>query len=69
VPYYAPNSQIFHEGRLEYYEQLSQLCQCHINNRNHDKNLGTDKIFESSMNFKGVQTFWEKSDKFSEISS
>jgi hypothetical protein len=23
--------------------------------------------FESSMNFKGVQTFWEKSEKFSKI--
>jgi hypothetical protein len=33
------------------------------------KNLGTDSIFESSMNFKGVQTLWEKSNKFSKIPS
>jgi hypothetical protein len=24
------------------------------------KNLGTDSTFETSMNFKGVQTFWKK---------
>jgi hypothetical protein len=33
------------------------------------KNLRTDSIFESSMNFKGVQNFLEKSDKLSKILS
>jgi hypothetical protein len=50
---------------VEYFEQLSQLCRLQIPNINHVKNPGIDSIFESSMNFKGVQTSWEKSDKFS----
>jgi hypothetical protein len=33
------------------------------------KNPGIDSIFEYSMNFKEIQTFWEKSKKFSKILS
>jgi hypothetical protein len=46
-----------------------KLCQLQIPNRNYVKILGTDSIFESSTNFKGDQTFWEKSDKFFKILS
>jgi hypothetical protein len=64
----SKNSQILHEAILEHYTQRSQLCRLQIPNKNHAKNLGTDSIFEFSMNFKGVQTFWENlinSPKFS----
>jgi hypothetical protein len=54
---------------LEYYSQLSQLCQLEVPNRIYFKYPGIDSIFEFLMNFKGVQTFWEKSDKFSKILS
>jgi hypothetical protein len=54
---------------LEHYAQFSQLGQLQIPNRNHVKNPGTNSTIESSMNFKGVQTFWEKSDKFTKILS
>jgi hypothetical protein len=53
----SKNSQILHEAILEYSKQLSQLSRLHLPNINHVKNLGTDSIFESFMNFKGVQTF------------
>jgi hypothetical protein len=62
-------SQILHEYILESYKQLSQLLWLQIPTTSYVKNLGTDSIFESSMNFKGVQTFWEKSYKFSKIPS
>jgi hypothetical protein len=57
TPSCAPKIQ---NGRLS-------MLQLQILNRNHVKNHGTYSIFESSMNFKGVQTFWEKSDKFYKI--
>jgi hypothetical protein len=63
----SKNFQIFYDAILEYSEQLSQLCRLQIPNGNHVKILGTDSIFDSSMNFKGVQTFWGKSDKFFKI--
>jgi hypothetical protein len=63
------NSQILHETRLEHYEHLYRLCLLQIPNRKHGKNPGTDSIFESSMDFKGVQTFWKKSEKFFKILS
>jgi hypothetical protein len=48
----SKNTQTLHEARLEYFEQLSQLGQLHI------------PKFESYLNFKGVQTLWGKSGKF-----
>jgi hypothetical protein len=63
----SKNSKVLYDSRMEYSKQLCQLCWLQIPNRNHVKNPGTDSIFESSMKFKGVQTFWEKSDKFSKI--
>jgi hypothetical protein len=57
------------EARLEYFEELSKLCGLKIHNIIHVKNPRTDSIFESSLNFKGVQTFWEKYEKFSKILS
>jgi hypothetical protein len=65
----SKNSQISHDSRVEYFEQLYKLYGLQITNINYVKNLGTDSIFESSMNFKGIQTFWEKSDKFFKILS
>jgi hypothetical protein len=53
----SKNSKYFHETRLGYCEQLSQLCRFQIPNRNNVKIVRTYSIFESSMNFKGVQTF------------
>jgi hypothetical protein len=63
----SKNIQTLQSARFEYSEQLSPLGQLPILNINQVKNPGTDSIFESSMNSKGVQTFWEKSDKFSNI--
>jgi hypothetical protein len=63
------NTPILYDSRLECFEQLSQLCQLQIPNKTYVKNLGTNSIFENSMNFKGVQTVWGKSDKFSKIIS
>jgi hypothetical protein len=61
-----PKIQKFlHDARLESSAQLYQLYPFHIPNRSRVKNPGTTSLFESSMNFKGVQTFWGKSDKFS----
>jgi hypothetical protein len=62
--YCSKKFQILCEVILEYSEHLFQLCQLQILNRNLVKILGTDSIFESFMNFKGVQTFWEKTNKF-----
>jgi hypothetical protein len=61
----SKNSKILHEVVLEHYKQLCKLCGLQIANKNHGKNPGIDSIFESSMNFKGLQTFWKNSDKFS----
>jgi hypothetical protein len=64
---YFKNSKILNEVILAPYEQLSQLCQLQIPNRNHGKNPRIDSIFEYSMNFKGVQSFRKNSNKFSKI--
>jgi hypothetical protein len=64
---YSKNFQFLHEVILEYYEQLYQLWRLQIPNKSKVKTPGTDSIFEYLMNFKGVQTFWKKSDKFSKI--
>jgi hypothetical protein len=61
------NPNFLHDARLEYSEQRSKLCRLQIPNINNVKKPGTDSIFESSMNFEGVQTFWGKYDKFSKI--
>jgi hypothetical protein len=53
------NSQLLHEARLKYSEQHYKLCRLQIPNRNKVKNPRTNSIFESLINFKGVQTFWE----------
>jgi hypothetical protein len=47
----SKNFQFLHEASLEYCKQLSQFCRLQIPNRNNIKNLGTDSIFESLMNF------------------
>jgi hypothetical protein len=62
---YSKNSQILHKAILEYYSQLYKFFLLQIPKKNKVKNPGTDSIFEFSMNFKKVQTFWEKSKKFS----
>jgi hypothetical protein len=62
---YSKNSQILHKAILEYYSQLYKFFLLQIPKKNKVKNPGTDSIFEFSMNFKKVQTFWEKSEKFS----
>jgi hypothetical protein len=58
-----------HETGLECSEQFSKLCEHQIPDRYYVKNLGTDSVVESSMNFKGLETFWGKSEKFSKIPS
>jgi hypothetical protein len=50
-------------------EQLSLLANLQIPSGYQVKNSGTKINFESSLNFKGVQTFLEKSDKFLKILS
>jgi hypothetical protein len=60
---------IFHDARLACFAQLSQMRRLQIPNINHVKMIGTDSIFEFSLNFKIIQTMWEKSDKFSKILS
>jgi hypothetical protein len=45
-------SQFLRVASFGYYEQLSQLCQHKIPNRNRVKNPGTDSTFEYLMNFK-----------------
>jgi hypothetical protein len=60
------NTQTFHEARLEYSKQLSQLGQLHILNTIYAI-ISNRLQFETSLNFKGVQTSWEKSGKFTKI--
>jgi hypothetical protein len=54
---------------LQYKEQLCFLSQLQILSGLHVKNSATNLIFEFSSNFKGIQTFLEKSDKFFKIQS
>jgi hypothetical protein len=62
----SKKSQFLHVAS---WEQLAQLCQLQIPNRNKDKNPVTDSVFESLMNFKRDSNLQEKSDKFSKIPS
>jgi hypothetical protein len=61
--------QTLHSDSLKYKEQLCFLSQLQILSGLHVKNSGTNLIFEFSSNFKGIQTFLEKSDKFFKIQS
>jgi hypothetical protein len=61
--------QTLHRDSLKHKEQLSFLSQLQIPSKLQVKNYGTKIKFESSSNFKGVQTFLEKSDKFLKILS
>jgi hypothetical protein len=67
LPYIAKKIQILHGAILDSYEQLYKLCRLQILNRTYVTNLGTDSIFEPSMNFKGSILLGKKSDKFSKI--
>jgi hypothetical protein len=58
---------ILYYARFGWFAQHPKLCWLQTPNWNHVKNRGIDLIFEFSMNFKRVQTFWEISDKFSKI--
>jgi hypothetical protein len=66
---YSKNSQILHAARLEYYEQLSQLCQHQIIKRIRVKKPGTNSTFESLLNFKRGLNLPAKSGKFPKIIS
>jgi hypothetical protein len=63
------NIQTLHVDSFEYFEQPSTLGRLQIINQIHAINSGKRIYFEISMNFKGVQTLWEKSDKFTKILS
>jgi dTDP-D-glucose 4,6-dehydratase len=49
---YSKNSKCLNAASRQYWEQLAQLCQLQISNRNKVKNPVTDSIFKSLMNFK-----------------
>jgi hypothetical protein len=66
---YSKNSQFLHAASRQYWEQLAQLCQLQIPNRNKVKNPVTDSVFESLMNFKRDSNLRGKSDKFFQIPS
>jgi hypothetical protein len=61
--------QNLNSDTLKHKEQLSCLSQLQIPSELQVKNSGIKVNFESSSNFKGVQTFLEKSDKFLKILS
>jgi hypothetical protein len=60
----SKNIKNWHGGRVEHYEQLLPLGGLPIPNRLQVINSGTKIKIETSSNFKGVQTFLKKSDKF-----
>jgi hypothetical protein len=65
----SKNVQALQEARFEHNEQLSPLTQLEIANAAHIIIFGTNIQFETSLNFKGVQTFWGKSHKFTKTLS
>jgi hypothetical protein len=65
----SKNIKNWHGGRVEHYEQLLPLGRLPIPNRLQVINSGTKIKIETSSNFKGVQTFLEKTDNFYKIPS
>jgi hypothetical protein len=61
----SKNILILLGARFEYYDQLSKLGRHQNLNRTHSINSG----IELNLNFKGFQTLWEKSGKFTNILS
>jgi hypothetical protein len=61
------NSQTLHDARFEYFEKTFSIGSNSNSQHNPCYKFWNIFKFESSMNFKGVQTLWEKSEKFSKI--
>jgi hypothetical protein len=65
----SKNIKPWHGGRVEHYEQIFLLGWLPIPNQLQVINSGTKIKIETSSNFKGFQTFMEKSDNFYKILS
>jgi hypothetical protein len=63
----SKNVQTLHGARVEHSERLFPLGRLPIPNRIHVTNFGTNSAFNSSSNFKGIQTFLKNSDNFLKI--
>ncbi len=61
------NVQTWHGARVDPFKQFLPLGPLPILNRIQVIKFGTPSTLNLSLNFKGVQTFLEKSDKFSKI--
>jgi hypothetical protein len=63
------NVQTCHGARVDYSEQLLPLGPLPIRNRIPVIKFGTNSTLNLSLNFKGFEPFWKKSNKFSKIPS